>query len=322
MAKLIIQIPCYNEEATLAATVADLPRSIEGIDTIELQVIDDGSTDRTVEVAQSLGVKHIISFKNNRGLAMAFKQGVDNALRAGADILVNTDADNQYFGADVTKLVQPILRGKADMIIGTRPIPDHPEFSWLKKKLQIIGSAIVSRLAGVDVSDATSGFRAYSRDAMLRLNIFSDFSYTLETIIQSGLHNVKVATVPIRVNGKVRESRLARGIAHFVWRSFRTIIKLFIIYRSGAFFTVVSGLTFLLFLLLFSRYLIIIFWLGGPYTRFWPSIVIAGALLVLSVQLYLTGIICALMHSNRVLDEEVLYRLRKLDMIAPPSPPE
>ena len=313
MTKLIVQIPCFNEAETLPLTLADLPRRIDGIDLIETQVVDDGSIDRTADVARAEGVTHIVSLKKNRGLANAFKLGVDNALRNGADIMVNTDADNQYVGADIVKLVGPILRGEADVVIGCRPISDHPEFSLLKKKLQIMGSALISRLAKTDVSDATSGFRAYNRDALLHLNIFSDFSYTLETIIQCGIHNLKIATVPVRVNPKTRDSRLFRNIPHYLWESLRSILKILIIYRSGPFFTFLASITLLIFLALLARYLIIVLAGGGEMSRFWPSVVMAGAFLVLSVQFYLVGILCALLHSGRKMKEEILYRLRKME---------
>jgi glycosyltransferase involved in cell wall biosynthesis len=316
MGKLIIQIPCLNEEKTLPATIADLPRRIDGVDVIELQVISDGSTDRTVEVARALGVHHVLVFKNNRGLAEAFKAGVDNAVRHGADILVNTDADNQYNGADIAKLVKPILAGEADMVIGCRPIDDHPEFSWIKRKLQKYGSATINRIAGTDIPDTTSGFRAYSRDALLRLNIFSDFSYTLETIIQNGYQNAKIVSVPVLVNPQARESRLYRSIPHYLWQSLRTILKIFIIYRSGPFFTVLSATSFAFFLLIVGRYVYLIADRAVPMSQFWPSIIMAGVLFGLSVQFYLTGILCALISTNRKLSEEVLYRLRKLDLAA------
>ena len=319
MTKLIIQIPCLNEEQTLPATIAALPRHIDGVGEIELQIIDDGSTDGTTKIARSLGIQHVLSFKKNRGLAEAFKAGVDNAVRLGADILVNTDADNQYSGADIADLVNPIVSGEADIVIGCRPIDNHPEFPWIKRKLQKYGSALINRLAGTEIPDTTTGFRAYSRDALLHLNIFSDFSYTLETIIQYGYQNAKIMTIPVHVNPKTRESRLFRNIPHYLWNSLRTVIKIFILYRSGAFFTVLSAGSFLLFVALIIRYAYGIFVEGVPTSQFWPSIIMAGVLFGLSVQFYLTGIICSLISSNRKLSEEVLYRLRKVDLTSAPS---
>ena len=211
--KLIIQIPCFNEEQTLPETIGDLPKEIEGVDTIEYQVINDGSTDNTVEVAKSLNVHHVISFPHNRGLALAFRAGVDHALEQGADILVNTDADNQYCGQDIEKLVRPILEGKSEIAIGCRPIKDHPEFSWVKRTLQRFGTWVVNKASGMDVLDATSGFRAYSRSELLHLNLYSSFSYTLETIIQAGYRGSRISSIPINVNQKTRESRLAMAQA-------------------------------------------------------------------------------------------------------------
>ncbi len=247
--KLIIQIPCFNEEATLPLTLADLPKSIQGIKIIEVQVVDDGSTDQTSEVAKRCGVHHIVKLGGNRGLATAFKTGVENALRMGADIIVNTDADNQYCGKDISKLVEPILAGRADIVIGERPISDHPEFSPVKKLLQKIGSWVVRGVSRTTVPDTTSGFRAYSAEAAMRMSIFTRFSYCLETLIQAGYSGLKVETIPIRINPKTRESRLFKGIGQYVLRSSLTIIRVFIVYRASLFFAwagVVPGLLHLI----------------------------------------------------------------------------
>lgn len=311
--KLIIQIPCYNEEHTLPQTLAELPTHIDGIESIEIQVVNDGSTDRTVQVARALGVHHILSFKRNRGLAVTFNAGVQNALILGADILVNTDADNQYRGADVEAVVRPILEGKADIVIGARPIADHPEFSWIKRKLQKLGSSVVRQLSRTDVKDATSGFRAYSREALMHLHIYSDFSYTLETIIQAGYQNTKIHSVPIRINKSTRESRLFRNIWQYMWRSAKTLIHLLILYRAGSLFTILSIWSFLAASLLTLRYMYLIYFEGAAMGSMWPTLILSGSLLVLSVQFYLTGIISTLIAANRKLGEEVIYRMRKLE---------
>ncbi len=210
--KLIIQIPCYNEEQTLPETFRDLPKSIAGVDLIEVQIIDDGSKDKTIEVAKQLGVHHIVKVKGNRGLANAFKLGVENAIQQGADILVNTDGDNQYRGDQIALLVRPIIEGRAEVVIGSRPIVDHPEFSFIKKKLQLLGSWFLRKVSGLNVRDATSGFRAYSRKALLQTNVYTQFSYTLETLIQAGFNKFAVESVDIQINSKTRPSRLFKNI--------------------------------------------------------------------------------------------------------------
>lgn len=312
--KLIIQIPCFNEENSLSATFADLPRHIDGIEEIEYQIIDDGSTDKTVEIARRLGIHHIVSFKHHRGLAAAFKAGVDHALTAGADILVNTDGDNQYYGQDIPLLVAPILRGEADVVIGCRPIDAHPEFSWVKKKLQKTGSWFLRWMSGSAAKDASSGFRAYSQEALLHLNVFSSFSYCMETLIQTGYQNLKTVSVPIRVNPRTRESRLFRNIFHYLWKSGKTIISILLVYWSSQFFTMLASATFLIALGLAVRYVALTFYYGAPSGNFWPSIVLAGCLLILSVQLYLTGVVSSLIATNRKLAEETVYRLRRMDL--------
>lgn len=308
--KLIIQIPCFNEEKTLAQTYNDLPKAIEGIDCIETQIIDDGSTDRTLEVARMLGVDHIISFKQNMGLAAAFRAGVANAIVQGADILVNTDGDNQYAGADIAKLIRPIVLGVADMVIGSRPINDHPEFSFLKKSLQKIGSWTLRKVSKTSVPDAASGFRAYSKDALMHINVFSDFSYCMETLIQAGHNNLKIESVDIRVNGKTRDSRLFRSIPQYVWRSASTIVNIFLLYRSGQAFSTLSFFLFVAAVAVFLRYLLLLIFYQAPGNVFWPSIIVASALLTTSFISYFVGIICSLIAANRKLLEEILYRLR------------
>lgn len=312
--KLIIQIPCYNEEKTLPQTLNDLPRRIKKISKIETQVIDDGSTDQTLRVAKKTRVNHIIKFKQNKGLAAAFKAGVDNALLNGADILVNTDGDNQYQGKDIKKLVKPILDGRADVVIGCRSIKVHLEFSWLKKQLQLFGSWVLRKISKTNVEDATSGFRAYNREALLHINIFSKFSYCMETLIQAGMDNLKIMTVNIKVNPKTRKSRLYKNIYQYVLKSANTILNIFLLYRSNEIFTVASLITLIASTLLIARYLVKVMYFGSTAVTFWPTVVLAGILLVISIQLFLTGLLASLISSNRKLNEEIVYRLRKADV--------
>lgn len=225
--KLIVQIPCYNEEETLPETVADIPREIPGFDSVEVLIIDDGSSDRTVEVAREIGVDHIVRHKRNLGLARTFRKGIDASLQAGADVIVNTDGDNQYAGADIPKLVEPILAGRADMVIGDRQTDKVAHFSRGKKLLQWLGSGIVRKLAGIWVPDTVSGFRAFSRDVAIQMNIVSPFSYTIETVIQAGKRDMTVQSVPVRTNPKTRESRLFKGIPSFVSRQLTTIVRMY-----------------------------------------------------------------------------------------------
>jgi len=314
LSKLIIQIPCYNEAKTLPQTVKDLPKKIPGIKKIEIQVIDDGSTDNTEKVAHKLGVHHIIRFNRNRGLAAAFKAGVNNALLLNADALVNTDGDNQYKGADVAKLLKPIVEAKADVVIGTRSINEHPDFSEYKKILQKFGSKVVRLVSRTKIVDATSGFRAYNREALYKLNVFSSFSHCLETIFQAGYQNLKVQSVPVKVNKKTRDSRLYKSVFQYLWQSGWIIIEMFLLYRAAWFFSVLSGTTFLISLGLVIRFLFrITFYPNSISTTFWPTVVLAGALLIISFQFYLTGILASLISSNRKLAEEILYRMRGLE---------
>jgi glycosyltransferase involved in cell wall biosynthesis len=312
--KLIIQIPCYNEEKTLPRTLADLPKSIEGIDIVEFQIIDDGSTDRTIEMARQGGVHHIVTFKRNRGLAAAFKAGIDNALENKADILVNTDGDNQYQGKDIQKLVKPILEGKADIVIGCRPIADHPEFSFVKKILQGMGSWVLRKISNTTVRDAASGFRAYDRNAMLLMNIYSRFSYTMETLIQAGFNNLKVVGVDVDVNPKTRASRLFKNIFQFIWKQAKTIIAIMLLYHANWLFNFLSGTAILISIILVARYVLLVFFAGAPANAFWPSIIFAGVLLVVSFQLFLTGILASLISSNRRLMEDTNHRIKKLEI--------
>ncbi|HEX9974359.1 MAG TPA: glycosyltransferase family 2 protein, partial [bacterium] len=255
MKKLIIQIPCYNEEKTLPVTLQAIPRAIKGVDKVELLIIDDGSTDRTVEVALGHGVDHVVKLTNNKGLAEGFLNGLDACLRLGADIIVNTDGDNQYNGADIERLIEPIVNGKADIVVGDRQVDTIPHFSLLKKKLQHLGSWVVRQVSGTDIPDTTSGFRAFSREAALKLNVVSKFSYTLETIIQAGKKNIAITHVPVGTNDKLRESRLFKSTLNYVKRSISTIIRIYTMYEPIKTFFLIGGLIFSGGLILSLRYL-------------------------------------------------------------------
>jgi glycosyltransferase involved in cell wall biosynthesis len=311
--KLIIQIPCLNEEATLPRTLADLPREVEGFDTVEWLVVDDGSTDGTAEVARECGVDHLVRFAQNKGLAVAFQAGLDAALKLGADVIVNTDADNQYDARDIPRLVAPILAHEADMVVGDRQVRRHEEFTRAKKLLQLLGSWLVRRASATDVPDTTSGFRAYNREAALRLNVVSRFSYTLETIIQAGRSDIAVAHVPIRTNPKTRDSRLFRSTLQYLTRSVETILRVFAMYEPLRVFfwlAVVSGLAGLA---LLGRFGWFYFTEPGP-TGHVQSVVIAAALLVFAVQLAVLGVLADLLRANRVLAERTLHRVRRVEL--------
>jgi len=312
--KLIIQIPCLNEEKTLPSVLKDLPTQIEGIDVIETQVIDDGSNDRTAEIAQAEGVNYIIRFSHNRGLAAAFQAGMENALLHNADILVNTDGDNQYNGADIAKLVRTMLEKQAEVVVGCRPIIGHPEFSLVKRGLQLLGSWVVRRISKTSIPDATSGFRAYSRQALLQLNIISTFSYCLETIIQAGLANMRVVHTPIRVNAMTRPSRLFRNTGEYIYRQLKTIVQMLIIYRSNDIFRSLSLGLMLGAVALVTRYMYLINFENAEASRFWPSIILSSVLAILSGVTYLSGILASLLSAQRKVSEEEVYHLRCLNL--------
>jgi len=311
--KLIIQIPCLNEEDTLPATLADLPRDVEGFDTVEWLVIDDGSTDRTVEVARELGVDHIIRFSSNRGLAVAFQAGLDAAMKLGADVIVNTDADNQYRASDIPRLIAPILAGEADMVIGTRDLKRQDEFSRMKKFLQSWGSWVVRQASETDIPDTTSGFRAYTREAALRLNVVSRFTYTLETIIQAGKSDLGVGHVPIRTNPKARESRLIASIPGYLKRSIGTIFRIYVMYEPLPVFLWPAAITGLVGIALFARFGWFYFTDSGPAGHV-QSLIVGAVLIIFSVQLVLLAVIGELLRSNRVLTERTLQRVRKIEL--------
>jgi glycosyltransferase involved in cell wall biosynthesis len=311
--KLIIQIPCLDEERTLPATLADLPREVEGFDAVEWLVVDDGSNDRTIDVARALGVDHVIRFTSSRGLAVAFQAGLDAALKLGADVIVNTDADNQYRAADIPKLVAPILAGEADMVVGTRDVQGNEGFSRTKKVLQSWGSWVVRRASDTDIPDTTSGFRAYTREAALRVNVVSRFTYTLETIIQAGKSDLALGHVPIRTNPKVRESRLFHSIRQYLKRSVGTILRIYVMYEPLPVFLWPAAVTGLLGLGLFARFGWYYFTEPGP-TGHVQSLIVGAVLLIFSVQLVLLAVISELLRSNRVLAERTLHRVRRVEL--------
>ncbi|GLI33981.1 glycosyltransferase family 2 protein [Desulforhabdus amnigena] len=317
MKKLIIQIPCYNEEQTLGITLSSLPRDVPGVDKVEWLVIDDGSRDRTVEVAREHGVDHIVRHPRNLGLARAFMKGIDASLLAGADVIVNTDADNQYNAEDIRKLIAPILEGEAELVIGDRPIGDIEDFSILKKTLQRMGSWVVRKVSGTSVQDAPSGFRAISRSAARRLIVFDSYTYTLETIIQAGKQGIAVVSVPIRTNGKLRESRLVRSIPSYVARSIQTILRIYIIYSPFKFFMTLSGMSFLLSIGFFCIFLYF-FAMGREDTHI-PTLLTSGLFFLFALFLLILGILADLLAINRKLLEDIRRRLFRLEENHPAS---
>jgi glycosyltransferase involved in cell wall biosynthesis len=308
--KLIIQIPCYNEAQTLGATLSELPRRVPGFDTVEWLVIDDGSTDDTVKVAREWGVDHIVSFPRNRGLARGFLAGIDRALAEGADVIVNTDADNQYCAADIPALVRPIVEGRADYVIGARPIETIGHFSVLKKLLQKFGSWVVRAASSTDIPDAPSGFRAMSRECAMRLNVFNEYTYTLETIIQAGQKNMAVTSVPVRVNPDLRPSRLVRSIPSYIKKSIATIVRIFIIYRPFRFFGTIGAVLFACGFLLGLRFLWKFFL--GEGDGHVQSLILASVLLGMGFQTLLIAFVADLMAANRNLLEDLRYKVGKL----------
>jgi glycosyltransferase involved in cell wall biosynthesis len=312
--KLIVQIPCFNEERTLPQTVAEIPRRIPGIHQVEVLVIDDGSTDRTVEVARGCGVDHIVRNIRNMGLARTFRKGMDACLQAGADIIVNTDGDNQYVGADISKLVEPILDGRAEIVIGDRQTHKIAHFSPIKKLLQRWGSGVVRRLSGVQAPDAVSGFRAFSRDAAIRLNIVSSFSYTIETVIQAGKKDIAVASVPVRTNPKTRESRLFKSIPQFIVQQVGTIVRMYAMYQPLRVFFVIGTALSIVGLLPIVRF--IFFYLTEGGAGHLQSLVLGGVLLLMGFVTYMIGLVADLISFNRQLIEMTLERMRRMALNA------
>lgn len=307
--RLIVQIPCYNEEATLPAVLSDIPRNMPGVESVEVLVIDDGSSDATSAVAREHGADHILRLPRNRGLAYAFAQGLEKCLELGADIIVNTDGDHQYKGEYLPDLVGPIVAREADMAIGDRRVGSIPHFSRSKKLLQKLGSWVVRWTSGTDVVDATSGFRALSREAAMRLNVFSSYTYTLETIIQAGKKGLVVASVPVETNEKKRESRLIGSTWRYVLRSAATITRIFLMYEPLKVFTWLSLLPAFASLVLFVRYLY--FFSIGEGAGHVQSFIVASVLVVVSFQVMLLGLLADLIARNRRLNEDALYRLRR-----------
>lgn len=309
--KLIIQIPCFNEEETLKGTLADLPRKIEGIDTIEYLIIDDGSSDNTQAVARTCGVHHIIAHKHNKGLARAFASGLEACLRLGADIIVNTDGDNQYRGEDIAALVRPILDGKADLVVGDRQTHKVAYFSPFKKMLQKLGSSAVRRLSGTDIPDAVSGFRAFSRAAAMRITIVSSFSYTIETLIQAGMKSMTVKAVPVEVNDKTRESRLFKSMRSFIQAQLTTMIRMYAMFKPLRTFFFIGTIFTLIGLAPIVRFLYFYFSDGGAGHI--QSLVLGGAFLIMGVLTLLIALLADLIGRNRQLTEEVLERVKRLE---------
>jgi glycosyltransferase involved in cell wall biosynthesis len=311
--KLIIQIPCYNEEKTLAETVRDLPGKIDGIDEIEIMVIDDGSSDKTVAVAEKLGVHHIVRQIYNKGLAKTFMNGINHALKNKADIVVNTDGDNQYFGGDIEKLVRPIIEKKADMVVGCRPIMEHPEFNVIKKILQVCGSWVLRKISKTDARDAASGFRAFSKETCLKIFVHSNFSYCMETLIQAGNSGLKVASVDIRVNKKTRESRLFTNMFQYVKKSGMTILSMFLIYRPGLFFSFCGIFSFSISFLIGMRFLWLTYFVSSPNPdrTYIPSLILLSIFTFLGLVSLILGVFGELMKFQRKLVEELIQKQRE-----------
>ncbi|MGN0437435.1 MAG: glycosyltransferase family 2 protein [Lachnospiraceae bacterium] len=309
--KLIIQIPCYNEAETLEIALNDLPKKIDGIDAIEYLIINDGSKDNTMEVARNWGVHYIVDLKRNKGLAKGFMAGMDECLRQGADIIVNTDADNQYCGEDIEKLVRPIIEGKADVVIGERPIDDTAHFSPLKKKLQHFGSWVVRKASKTDIPDAPSGFRAYSRAAALQMNVINEYTYTLEQIVQAGRDKMAIISVPIRTNAELRPSRLFSSMFGYVKRSMITIIRAYIMYRPLKFFTVLGCFPFLAGLALGIRYLI--FFFQGHGSGNVQSLILCSLLIMIGSLIWVLGLMADTISANRKIMQDVQKRVRKME---------
>lgn len=312
MKKLIIQIPCLNEAATLPATLADLPRSVPGIDVIEVLVVDDGSRDGTADVARRCHVDHIVSFRRNKGLAAAFMAGIDAALKAGADFIINTDADNQYSGRDIPRLLAPLLAGEADIVIGDRNIAAHRHMSWRKRQLQRLGSWVVRQVSNTTVPDTTSGFRAYTRDAALRMVIVSEFSYTLESIIQAGKKRMAVAHVEVATNPRTRESRLFGSVFSYIKRSTATIVRIYAMYEPLKVFTYLGSLVFGVGLAVSLRF--VYYYLQNEGFRHLGSLIAAAVLMIVGFQVLVIGLLADVISGNRKLIEDVLYRVRTLEL--------
>ncbi len=309
--KLIIQIPCLNEAETLEVALNDLPKHIDGIDTIEYLIINDGSRDDTEEVARRWGVHYIVHFGRNRGLAAGFMAGLDACLRNGADIIVNTDADNQYNGDDIETLVRPILEGRSDIVIGSRPIDQTTHFSPLKKKLQHFGSWVVRRASKSTIPDAPSGFRAFSREAALRLNVTNEYTYTLETIVQAGREKIPMEAVDIRTNGELRPSRLFHSMGSYIKKSVLTILRTYVLYRPLTFFTILGAIPFTAGFILGVRFLVYFF--RGNSQGHIQSLILAGTLLMMGFMTWVVGVLSDTIAAERKILEDVQYHARRAD---------
>jgi glycosyltransferase involved in cell wall biosynthesis len=310
--KLIIQVPCFNEARQLPAMLADLPREVPGVDAVEWLVIDDGSTDATVDVARRHGVDHVVRLTNNKGLAAAFQAGLDACLKLGADVIVNTDADNQYHGGDIPKLVAPILAGHADMVIGDRDTDNIEHFSPLKKRLQRLGSAIVRRASDTGVPDTTSGFRAYNREAALQVQVVSKFTYTLETIIQAGKMLVAVEHVPVRTNPKTRESRLFPSMWAYVRSNAAAIFRVYTMYEPLRVFLAAAAAAALIGVVIWARFLY--FFLSGEGSGHIQSLILGATLFIVAVQLAALGVVSDILAGSRVLQQRILERVRRVEL--------
>ena len=313
--KLIIQIPCYNEAQSLSSTIKALPRQIEGVDLVEFLVVDDGSNDNTVDTAKKSGVDHIIQLPRHLGLAAAFVAGLEACLKRGADIIVNTDADNQYNAADIPALIQPILAGEADLVIGDRGVSSLPQFSPAKRALQRLGSWVISRASGVKTPDATSGFRAVSREAALETLVLSNYSYTLETLIQAGSRRMKVKYVPVRTNPTTRPSRLMNNVPHYLVNSSATILRAYTMYRPLRVFTIIGSLLTVFGVILGLRY--VYYFMIGQGGGKVQSLILAAIFLIIGFQVFLIGLLADLIGFNRKIMEDILFRLRRLELKTP-----
>lgn len=309
--KLIIQIPCYNEAETLEIALNDLPRKLEGVDEIEYLIINDGSRDNTVEVAKKWGVHHVVNFKQNKGLAKGFMAGIDGCLRNGADIIVNTDADNQYCAEDIATLIHPILEGKADMVIGARPIDQTEHFSFIKKKLQHFGSWVVRKASNTDIPDAPSGFRAYSRDAAMRLNVVNDYTYTLETIVQAGREKIAITSVPVRTNEELRPSRLFNSIWGYVKKSMLTILRAYMMYKPLKCFSYLAAVPIAVGLLIGFRFLY--YMTTGQSGGHVQSLILACTLIIMGFLTFMIGLVADVIAANRKLLQDTQYHARKTE---------